>query len=132
MHRTEDPRLIQGLGHYVDDVRLPDTLHVAFLRSMYGHARIKSVDVSTAKAAPGVHAVYTGADIAGKVGPVPCAAALPGLKVPRTTVLATDHVVYVGHPIAALVAVDKYAARDAVDLIEVDYEELPAVMDLES
>ena len=80
--RTEDPRLIQGIGHYVDDIKLPDTLHVAFLRSMYAHARITSIDTSEALAAPGVVAVYTGKDIAGKVGPVPCAGALPDLKVP--------------------------------------------------
>jgi aerobic carbon-monoxide dehydrogenase large subunit len=129
--RTEDPRLIQGLGHYVDDVKLPDTLHVAFLRSMYAHARIKSIDTSEASHAPGVVAVYTGKDVAAKVGPVPCASALPGLKVPDYRVLATDHVVFVGQPIAVVVANDRYAARDAIDLIMVDYEELPAVVDVE-
>ncbi|MEK6323437.1 MAG: xanthine dehydrogenase family protein molybdopterin-binding subunit [Acidobacteriota bacterium] len=129
--RTEDPRLIKGLGHYVDDVRLPDTLHVAFLRSMYAHARITSIDVSEASHAPGVVAVYTGKDVAAKVGPVPCAAALPGLKVPDYRVLATDHVVFVGQPIAAVVATDRYAAQDAIDLIMIDYEELPAVVDVE-
>ena len=80
--RTEDPRLIKGLAHYVDDIRLPDTLHVAFVRSVYAHALITSIDVSEALRAPGVVAVYTGKDIAGKIGPVPCASALPGLKVP--------------------------------------------------
>ena len=64
--RTEDPRLIQGLGHYVDDIKLPDTLHVAFLRSMYAHAKIKSIDTSEASHAPGVVAVYTGKDVAGE------------------------------------------------------------------
>ncbi len=129
--RTEDPRLIQGLGHYVDDIKLPDTLHVAFLRSMYAHAKIKSIDTSEAAHAPGVVAVYTGKDVAGKIGPVPCAAALPGLKIPHYPVLAGDHVTFVGHPIAAVVAIDKYAARDAIDLIMVDYEELPVVVDVE-
>ena len=129
--RTEDPRLIQGLGHYVDDIKLPDTLHVSFLRSMYAHARITNIDVSEAAAAPGVVAVYTGKDVAQKVGPVPCASALPDLKVPDYRVLATDHVVFVGQPVAAVVATDRYAARDAVDLIMVDYEELPAVVDVE-
>src|SRR2546423_1506172 len=74
--RTEDPRLIQGLGHYVDDIRLPDTLYVAFLRSMYAHARITSIDVSEAEHAPGVVAVYTGKEVAQKIGPVPCGSAL--------------------------------------------------------
>src|SRR2546423_3735193 len=131
--RTEDPRLIQGLGHYVDDVKLADTLTVMFLRSMHAHARITSIDVSEAAHAPGVVAVYTGKDVAQKVGPVPCASAgaIPGLRIPDYRVLATDHVVFVGHPIAAVVATDRYAARDALDLIMVEYEELPAAVDLE-
>jgi len=130
--RTEDPRLIKGLAHYVDDIRLPDTLHVAFVRSMYAHARINGIDTTAAANSPGVVAVYTGKDIAEKVGPVPCAAALPDLKVPDYRVLATGKALFVGHPIAAVVATDKYMARDAVDLIEVDYEDLPAVVDVEA
>ncbi len=129
--RTEDPRLIKGLAHYVDDIGLPNTLDVAFVRSLYAHARIKSVDATEALKAPGVVAVYTGKDVSSKVGPVPCAAALPDLKVPDYRVLATDKALFVGHPIAAIVATDKYAARDAVDLVNVDYEELPAVVDVE-
>src|SRR3989449_9533666 len=130
--RTEDPRLIKGLAHYVDDIRLPDTLHVAFVRSLYAHARINGVDASEALKASGVVAVYTGKDVAEKVGPVPCASALPDLKVPDYRVLATDKALFVGHPIAAVVAKDKYAARDAVDLISVEYEELPAVVNVEA
>src|SRR6266481_3177174 len=129
--RTEDPRLIKGLAHYVDDIRLPDTLHVAFVRSVYAHARIKSIDASEAQKSPGVVGVYTGKDVA-KLGPVPCASALPGLKVPDYRVLAQDKVFFVGHPIAAVVATDSYAARDAVDLVIVDYEELPPVVDVEA
>ena len=129
--RTEDPRLIKGLAHYVDDIRLPDTLHVCFVRSIYAHARINSIDTSAALAAPGVVAVYTGKDIAGKLGPVPCASALPDLKVPDFRALAGDKVLFVGHPIAAVVATDRYAARDAVDLVMIDYEDLPAVVDVE-
>lgn len=130
--RTEDPRLIKGLAHYVDDVRLPDTLHVAFVRSIYAHARITGIDTTEAANAPGVVAVYTGKDIATAVGPVPCAAALPDLKVPDYRVLATGKALFVGHPIAAVVATDKYLARDAADLISVDYEELPVVVDVEA
>lgn len=126
--RTEDPRLIKGLAHYVDDIRLPDTLHVAFVRSIYSHGRIKSIDISAAANLPGVVAVYTGKDIASKIGPVPCAAALPDLKVPDYRVLATDKVLFVGHPIAAVVATDKYVARDAVDYVGVEVEELPAAV----
>jgi len=130
--RTEDPRLIKGLAHYVDDITLPGTLHVSFVRSIYAHARITSIETEAALTVPGVVAVYTGADIAGKIGPVPCASALPELKVPDHRVLAQDKVYFVGHPIAAVVATDRYAARDAVDLVMVDYEELPAVTDVEA
>src|SRR5437763_4390432 len=129
--RTEYPRLIKGLAHYVDDIGLPGTLHVAFVRSMYAHARIISIDSTDALKVPGVIAVYTGKDIATKVGPVPCSAALPDLKVPDYRVLATGKALFVGHPIAAIVATDKYLARDAVDLISVYYEELPAVVNVE-
>ena len=129
--RTEDPRFIKGLAHYVDDIRLPDTLHVAFVRSLYAHARINGIETAEAMKSPGVVAIYTGKEVASKVGPVPCAAALPDLKVPDYRVLATDKVLFVGHPIVAIVATDKYAARDAVDLISIDYEELPAALDVE-
>lgn len=131
LKRTEDPRLIKGLAHYVDDIRLPDTLHVAFLRSMYAHARITSIDTTEALKAPGVVAVYTGRELGKKLGPVPCAGALPDLKVPDHRPLASDRVYFVGHPIAAVVATDRYLARDAVDLIAIDYEELPVVVDPE-
>lgn len=127
--RTEDPRLIQGLGHYVDDIKLADQLSVAFLRSPYAHAQISSINIDAARSAPGVVGVFTGADIDGRVGFVPCAAALPGLKVPRYPVLAIGKVIFVGQPIAAVVAVNQYAARDAVDLIEVDYDPLDVVID---
>src|SRR5258706_378721 len=130
--RTEDPRLIKGLAHYVDDIRLPDTMHVACVRSIYAHANLTAIDATEAVQAPGVVAVYTGKDIATKVGPVPCAAALPDLKVPDYRVLATGKALFVGHPIAAVVATDKYLARDSADLISVDYEELPAVVDVEA
>ncbi|MGZ8844352.1 MAG: xanthine dehydrogenase family protein molybdopterin-binding subunit [Pyrinomonadaceae bacterium] len=127
--RTEDPRLIKGLAHYVDDIRLPDTLHVAFVRSIYAHARITGIDTSEALKMPGVVAVYTGKDIAEKIGPVPCAAALPGLKVPDYRVLATNKALFVGHPIAAVVATDMYTARDAAEVMYpgVMVEELPFV-----
>lgn len=125
--RTEDPRLIQGLAHYVDDIKLPDTLHAVFLRSIHAHARIKKVDTSAAAKVPGVVAIYTGKDVSAKIGPVPCAAALPDLKVPDHRVLATNKVYFVGHPVAVVVAENRYAAKDAADLIEVDYDELPVV-----
>jgi carbon-monoxide dehydrogenase large subunit len=128
--RTEDPRLIQGLAHYVDDVRLPDTLHAMFLRSIYAHARIKSIDTTAALKLPGVVAVYTGKDVQ-KIGVVPCGAAIPDMKAPEHRVLPLNKVYFVGHPIAVVVAETKAAARDALDLIQVDYQELPVVMDEE-
>ena len=129
--RTEDPRLIKGLAHYVDDIGLPGTLHVAFVRSVYAHAKITGIDTSAALAMPGVVAIYTGAEVADKIGPVPCAGALPDLKVPDHRVLAKDKVYFLGHPIAAVVATDRYVARDACDQIIVDFEELPVVTDVE-
>ncbi|HYE75679.1 MAG TPA: molybdopterin cofactor-binding domain-containing protein, partial [Blastocatellia bacterium] len=129
--RTEDPRLVKGLGHYVDDIKLADTLHVAFVRSPHAHARINSINVDAAKSAPGVVAVYTGAEVAGKIGFIPCAAAAPDMFVPKHAVLAQDKVLFVGHPVAVVVAADKYKARDAAELIEVDYDALDAVTDIE-
>ncbi|HKD14988.1 MAG TPA: xanthine dehydrogenase family protein molybdopterin-binding subunit [Candidatus Angelobacter sp.] len=129
--RTEDPRLIQGLAHYVDDIKLPDTLHAVFLRSFHAHARIKKIDTSEAAKVPGVVAIYTGKDVSARIGAVPCAAALPDLKVPDHRVLATNKVYFVGHPVAVVVAESRYSAKDAADLIQVDYDELPAVLNEE-
>src|SRR5215469_4198473 len=129
--RTEDPRLIQGLAHYVDDIKLPDTLHAVFLRSFHAHARIKKIDPSEAAKVPGVVAIYTGKDVSARIGAVPCAAALPDLKVPDHRVLATNKVYFVGHPLAVVVAESRYAAKDAADLIQVDYDELPVVLNEE-
>lgn len=129
--RREDPRLVRGLAHYVDDVRLPDTLHVAILRSPHAHARIRSIRVEEASKAPGVVSVVTGIDIRDSIGPVPVVAQNPTLRVPLHTVLAVDKVCYVGDGVAAVVAQDSYAAQDALDLIQVDYEPLPVVSDPE-
>jgi carbon-monoxide dehydrogenase large subunit len=103
-----------------------------FLRSPYAHARITSIDTDAARTAPGVARVLTGADIAGRVGFVPCAAVLPGLKVPEYPVLAIGKVIFVGQPVAAVVASDRYTAKDALDLINVDYEPLDVVVDAEA
>ena len=130
--RVEDPRLVQGLGRYVDDIRLPGALHVCFVRSIHSHARLSGMDVTEAKQADGVVAVYTGKDIEREVGPIMSGFKMPPLKVTKHPVLANGKVYFVGHPIAAVVATDLYRARDAVDLIAVDYEPLPAVVDLET
>src|SRR2546427_572073 len=127
--RKEDPRLITGSSTYVDDVKLPGLLHVAVVRSMHAHAKIKSIDVSAAQKLPGVVAVATGEELRDKLGSVPCAAQIPDLKVPRHPVLALGKVRYVGEAVAAVVADNPYLAQDAADLAEVDYEALPAVVD---
>jgi aerobic carbon-monoxide dehydrogenase large subunit len=131
LKRKEDPRLIQGLAHYVDDIVLPGLQYAAILRSPYAHAKIRSIDVSKAQAAPGVSLVLTGADIRGSVGNVPCAAAIPDMKSAPRPALAQDRVRFVGEGVAVVVATSRYAARDAVDLIEVDYEPLTPVVDPE-
>ena len=131
MKRKEDPRLIQGLARYVDDLALPGQLYAAFLRSPYAHARLQRIDRSAAERAPGVVAVLVGEDVRGVLGMIPTASALPELKVPPHPPLAIEEVNHVGEPVAVVVADDRYRARDAVDLIEVDYEPLPAVTDPE-
>ncbi|MFQ5817942.1 MAG: xanthine dehydrogenase family protein molybdopterin-binding subunit, partial [Terriglobia bacterium] len=131
MKRKEDPRMIQGLAHYVDDVQLLGMLHVAIVRSPYAHARLRTIDTAAARRAPGVVAVITGKDIAGVLGQIPVAAALPELRVPPHLPLATDRVHFVGEGVAAVVADDRYRARDAAELVDVDYEPLPAVTDPE-
>ena len=131
--RREDPRLITGAATYTDDVKLPGLTYAAFLRSPYAHARLTQVDVSAAKRAPGVVAVYTGADIKDRVTPVPCAWNPPNcnLKVPPHPLLAHDKVRYVGDGVAMVVATSRAAARDAIDLIEADYEPLEGGVDPE-
>jgi carbon-monoxide dehydrogenase large subunit len=131
MKRKEDPRLVRGISHYTDDFHPAGECRMAVLRSPYAHARITRIDTSMAKRLPGVLAVITGKDIAGKLGPIPCAADIPDMKRPVFTLLATDRVRFVGHPVAAVVAEDQYIAKDALDLIEVDYDPLPAVVDPE-
>ena len=131
LKRKEDPRLIQGLAHYVDDLQFASMHYAAIARSPYAHAVIRSVDTSKAQNAPGVVMVLTGADLKGAIGPVPCAAQIPDMKMALRPVLAHDRVRFVGEPVAVVVATDRYAARDAVDLIEVDYEPLTPVVNPE-
>ena len=131
MKRVEDPRLIRGIATYIDDIALPGMLQVAILRSPYAHARINDIKADAAKASPGVVGVFTGADVNDKCGLVPCASPMPDSKIPKHTVLASDRVYFVGHPVAVVVAVDRYAARDALDFVEVDYDPLPVVSDPE-
>jgi carbon-monoxide dehydrogenase large subunit len=128
--RREDPRFIQGKGKYVGNLQLPNMAHVAILRSPHGHAKIGRINTEQAKALPGVIAVYTGQDlIDGGVGKLPCGWNVPDIKVPPRWPLAVDKVLHVGDGVVAVVAETPYIAYDALDLIEVDYEPLPAVVD---
>ncbi len=129
--RVEDPRLITGTSHYVDDIHLPGLLYAVFVRSPYAHAKIKSINAENALKHPGVVSVITGQETKDKCGTVPCAAAIPDLKRPTHYSMALDRVYFVGHPVAMVIANDRYLARDAADLVEVDYEPLPTVSDPE-
>src|ERR671930_1376944 len=124
LKRKEDPRFIRGQGNYVDDVNLPGMLHGAVLRSPLAHARIVSIDTSAALAHPKVRAVITGKDLDG-LG----LAWMPTLSADTQAVLATDKVRFQGQEVAFVVADDHYAARDALELIDVDYEPLQPVID---
>ena len=129
IRRREDPRLITGSATYTHDITLPRMVYAAMLRSSHAHARITRIDTEKAKAAPGVVAVYTGADIEGALQPVPCAWLLPdsNLRIAPYPCIAKDVVRYTGDIVAVLVAERMPLAQDALELIEVDYEPLPAV-----
>src|SRR5712692_9646600 len=130
--RREDPRLITGQATYVDDIKLHGMLHMAVLRSPYGHARINSINTEAARNHPGVVAVFTAEDLksVGKVAvAVPVGKIAEGMGV--RSPLAEDKVRFFGDPVAISVADDRYTARDVRDLIEVDYEPLPAAIDVE-
>jgi aerobic carbon-monoxide dehydrogenase large subunit len=129
--RKEDERLITGQTNWTDNIVLPGMLHIAFLRSPYAHARITSVDVSAARSEPGVIAAYSGADFAAEQGSLPLAwPVTPDIVIPPHPPMAVDEVRYVGEAVACVVARDRYAAADALAAIEVDYEQLPPVLDM--
>jgi carbon-monoxide dehydrogenase large subunit len=138
--RVEDERLLRGEGRYVDDIRPAGCVEAAFLRSPHAHARIVSIDAQAALELPGVIAVYTGADLADRVEPLlfPIARIIPTPVVESTgatsrvqpmPALPTERAVYVGQPLAVVVATDRYVAEDALELIDVELEPLPAVVD---
>jgi carbon-monoxide dehydrogenase large subunit len=126
--RREDPRLIQGRGTYVDDLKVTGMRHLAFKRSDVAHGTITSIDTSAAATMDGVDAVYTGADIAKVLGPMPIGTPFPS---PAHFAVAIDTVRYAGEAVAVVVAADRYIARDAADAIIVSYDPLPAVIDPE-
>ena len=128
--RLEDPAILKGAGRYVDDLSLPGMLEVAFVRSSEAHARIKDVDATSARAVPGVHAVLRLEDL-GADRPMVQANPHPLLKQNLTQYpLARDEVCYVGEAIAMVIAENRYIAEDAASLVQVDYEPLPAVVDV--
>ena len=124
--RVEDAALLTGRGRYIDDLGVrPGTLQAAILRSPHAHAEIEAIDCQAARAADGVFAVLTGADIVALTSSL-----VVGIKAPIDCwPIATDRVRYVGEPVAVVVASDRYRAEDALDLIEVRYRPLPAVVD---
>ncbi|MGZ8724499.1 MAG: molybdopterin cofactor-binding domain-containing protein, partial [Aeromicrobium sp.] len=125
MLRKEDPRFVRGMGRYVDDLQLPGMLHLAILRSPVAHARIVSIDTSAAEAHPKVKAVVTGAAMAEQG-----LAWMPTLSNDVQAVLATDKVRFQGQEVAFVVAEDRYSARDALELIDVEYDILEPVIDV--
>lgn len=132
VRRNEDERFLTGRGRYVDDLTLPGALHAAVLRSPVAHGRITRLEVSAARELPGVVAVWTWADLGDLWRPSPMVVPNPALTHPKTQYpLARDKVNYVGEAVAFVVAADRYLAEDALDLIEVEYDTLPAVMELE-
>ncbi len=131
--RKEDLRLITGTATYTDDIKLPGMVYAAFVRSPYAHARVRSVSTAAARKLPGVIEVFTHQDLRPLwQAPLPCAwAAWPTLKNPAHWPLAADKVCHVGEAVAVVVAADRDTARDAAQLLEVEYDPLPAVVDLE-
>ncbi|HEY4026130.1 MAG TPA: molybdopterin cofactor-binding domain-containing protein [Candidatus Dormibacteraeota bacterium] len=134
IHRREDPRLVRGLGRYADDFVRPHTAYLAVVRSPHAHARIRSIDLTEAKKAPGVVTILTAADFKKVIsGAMPVAPAfVPEKKtVPDRFPIAESEVAYQGEPVAVVVADTKYHAADAAELVLVDWDPLPAVIDLE-
>ncbi|TMF64659.1 MAG: xanthine dehydrogenase family protein molybdopterin-binding subunit, partial [Chloroflexi bacterium] len=134
IHRREDPRLITGHGHYIDDFTRQGAAYAVFVRSPFAHARIKSIDMTDASKAPGVAGVYTARDFKGQLaGTHPAAPAFVAEKkyIPERFPIAEKEVCYQGEIVAVVLADTKGQAADAANLIQVDYEELPAVMDTE-
>lgn len=132
IRRREDPRLLTGRGRFVADITLPHTLHVAFVRSTFAHARITNIDTASARAVSGVAAVVTAADLGKGVNPIRADARFPGFHSSAWPILAGDTVRYQGEPVAAVVASSPYLAADAAALVDVDYDPLPVVVDAEA
>ena len=129
--RSEDPRLLTGLGAYTDDRQVMRVLHVAFRRSDQSHARIRAIDCAAARAAPGVVAVFTAEDLSDTVKPLIATSRMANYYATPILPLAHGKVRYVGEPVVGVVADSRYHAEDALELIAIDYEPLPLVIDPE-
>jgi carbon-monoxide dehydrogenase large subunit len=125
--RVEDTRLLTGRGRFIDDLQLPNMLHAAFVRSPFAHARLRSIDLSAALASPGVAAAITGDDMRALSEPVTSAVIPGGPGWPSFYPLATDKVRFVGDPVIMVIADSRYQAEDACELLDIDYEPLPAI-----
>ena len=138
LRRREDHRFLTGGGQYTDDVVVPGQTYAVFVRSPHAHARIRSVETKDAAAMPGVVAIFTGEDLAAaKVGGLPCGWLIHSrdgtpMKEPPHTVLAQGKVRHVGDPVAMVIADSLLQAKDAAEQVFVDYEELPAVIEMRS
>ena len=131
--RKEDQRLITGRTKWTDNITLPGMLHLAFVRSPHAHARITSIDTAAAKASPNVVTILTGADLDAEQGSLPCAWPITDdMKTPRHPAVAVDHVAFAGEAVAVIVARSVREARDAADLIDVEYDVLTPVLDMEA
>ena len=131
IRRLEDRRFLTGGGRYMADIASPGALHVHMVRSPHAHARVQRIDTDAARAMPGVVGVFTATDLA-ELGPIPCSAQVPTdgpMIVPPRPALATDRVRYVGEPVAFVVAETAFAAQDAAELVSVDYDPLPCVVE---
>jgi carbon-monoxide dehydrogenase large subunit len=125
--RKEDHRFLTGQGRYLDDIAIPGALHAHFVRSPHAHARIRSIDVETARRMPGVVRIVTGRNLAEWTTPLRMAPPIEGLHPVEMTTLPIDKVRFAGDPVVCIVARDRYLAEDAADLVKVDYEPLPPV-----
>jgi len=130
--RKEDFRFLTGAGRYLDDVDIPRALHACFVRSPHAHAQIRAIDVTAARAVPGVVAVVTAAEVNQWTAALRMAPPIEGLQPVEFTTLPTDKVRFHGDPVACVVAADRYVAEDAAALVAVDYEPLPAVTGIDA
>jgi aerobic carbon-monoxide dehydrogenase large subunit len=129
--RTEDPRLLTGLGAYTDDRQTPRVLHAAFRRSDQSHAKICAIDCTAARTAPGVVAVFTAEDLADQVKPLVATSRMKNYHPTPLLPLARDKVRYVGEPIVGVIAQSRYQAEDALESVDIGFEPLPVVVDPE-